>query len=132
MSDDGWNDMAYLYGFQCGQWIKVGITQNVARRLKQMRLHNPYPITIVMRRPVLARHARRVEILVHRCLQRHAVGREWFTASIEDIKRYATAAIRAAIDVEREQLADYDEKEDAPPPVCSDVESAPISDNHLI
>ena len=83
--------MSYIYGLQCGAFIKIGRAENIGKRLRDLRLGNPHPITIVLRR----RHPRAalVERLMHRILREEAVGREWFRISPADARMVAAHAI---------------------------------------
>jgi len=122
--DHGWNDVSWLYGFQSGPYVKVGIARNLAARLNQMRLFNPFTVKIILRRRVLTRHARRIEICLHKLLWRHASGREWFFGvPSETLRKYAAASIQACAEIESEHIADYNEKSEAPPPVDWSIEN---------
>lgn len=116
--------MSFLYGFQCGPYVKVGISHDIKKRLRQMKLFNPFKVKIVLQRRILTRHARNIEGCVHKFLGECAMGREWFFApSLVELGRFADISIQAAINVERRNLADYDAATDAPPTRGMDVDS---------
>lgn len=81
----------FIYGFQSGEYIKIGITKSIATRLRQLRLYNPHPITVVLKRQHI--EAARIERVIHRVLREEAVGREWFKISPEDAHIAANYAI---------------------------------------
>ena len=68
--------MAWVYGIQSGQFIKVGVAQEIQSRLLTFRLHNPHPLKVVMRRMVPEHYW--VEKRMHELLAQYAIGREWF------------------------------------------------------
>jgi len=73
----------YVYGIQCGPFIKVGVAANVAARLRQMQLANPYPLTVVLKRKMKA--AFYCERKMHEILAAKAVGREWFCVTPDEV-----------------------------------------------
>lgn len=87
--------MSVVYGIKAGQFIKVGITKDLPRRLRQMQLFNPYPPEVVFELQV--REARWVEMRMHEELRADAIGREWFQTT--------PAKVRAAADVAMKKLA---------------------------
>lgn len=100
--------MSWIYGFQCGEFIKIGRSDNVGRRLRDLRLGNPNPVKIVLRR----RHVRAalVERLMHRVLREEAVGREWFKISPADARLaadHAIAKVNERMVVEAERRASH-------------------------
>lgn len=66
-----------------GPLIKVGIAQNLEKRLAQFRLGNPR-IRVLAFRTMPAALDRQIERLVHEALAQHAHGREWFTCSSKE------------------------------------------------
>lgn len=94
--------MSFVYGFQCGDFIKIGRAADVGQRLRDLRLGNPLLIKIVLRR----RHPRAalVEQLMHRVLREEALGREWFKITPADARLVADYAIGRINDrLERER-----------------------------
>lgn len=65
-----------LYGIQCGEFIKIGISLDIPRRLYALKLGNPMPCTVVLRRN--PPYAGSMERKMHQHLADRAVGREWF------------------------------------------------------
>lgn len=91
----------WIYGFQCGDFIKVGIAGNVEARLYTARLYNPHPVKVVFRERHM--HARRVEIRMHQLLNDCAMGREWFDVPPKAIRLAWKVAIEDVAVWEREQ-----------------------------
>jgi len=73
----------FVYGIKCGQFIKVGVARSVSTRLHNMRLLNPHPVEVVLRRKL--RGAFFCERKMHEVLKPKAIGREWFDASVEEV-----------------------------------------------
>lgn len=69
-----------VYGIQSGQFIKVGATNNLQRRLHAFRLYNPLPMKVVLRREVKENYW--VENRMHKILAQYAIGREWFDCTL--------------------------------------------------
>lgn len=72
----------WLYAIQCGQFIKIGVTTNLAKRLHDMRLLNPYPVKVIIRRRIHA--AFHCERKMHEIFSDKAIGREWFEVTPEE------------------------------------------------
>lgn len=87
--------MTYVYGIQSGQFIKVGATNDIQRRLHAFRLYNPLPLKVVLRRIVKENYW--VENQMHRSLAKYAVGREWFDCSAEQVRGAFDAALKELI-----------------------------------
>jgi hypothetical protein len=82
----------YVYGIQSGQFIKIGVAVDIAKRLNIMKLSNPHPLKVVFRRQMYA--AFHCERKMHELLKPKALGREWFDVTIEEVR--AAAAIGTA------------------------------------
>ena len=81
------DDPYFLYVFQCGPYMKVGITADLDKRKAGIETHNPFKIRRRLWRRFPRKHVRFVESFVHKELrERHHRG-EWFTASIEEIRK---------------------------------------------
>lgn len=82
--------LGWVYGIQSLHLIKIGVANNIRVRLHAMRLHNPHPLKVVLRRrnenPYL------IERLMHRILAPRALGREWFDISPEQARQAADIA----------------------------------------
>lgn len=76
--------IGWVYGIQSGSLIKIGITSSMSQRLRAMRLHNPHPLRIVLRRR--CEDCYFVERRMHKLLEAGAKGREWFTASPDQVR----------------------------------------------
>lgn len=82
----------YVYGIQSGEFIKIGVATNISQRLNAMRLLNPHPIKVILRRRLCA--AFYCERKMHEILEPKAVGREWFKVTVDEV--LAAAAVGAA------------------------------------
>lgn len=83
--------MGWVYGIQCREFIKVGCTQDMRRRFEEMRLANPFPLKVILKRQT--RHPRRLEAFVHRHLTHVAIGREWFMATPAQVREAADSGM---------------------------------------
>lgn len=105
-------DCPWVYGFQSGEFIKIGSAGNVERRLKQFQLGNPHPLKVVMRRNV--EEAVWLERRIHRLLASHAVGREWFRVDVAQAKAMMLVAVEDLAVMRREQIAREMKHDDCP------------------
>jgi hypothetical protein len=90
----------WVYGVQCGQFIKVGVAKDIDKRLHSMRLLNPHPVSVIYRRKMKA--AFYCERKIHAILADKAIGREWFEVSPDEVKAAAIIGVLHAKDVLRE------------------------------
>ena len=91
--------MAWVYGIQSGEFIKIGIAGNISHRMRMFKLYNPHPLRVVLKQ--FCDNAYFVERRMHKILKDSARGREWFAIT----KAQARAAYRQAIiDLEAHQL----------------------------
>lgn len=81
--DVSWAIARFVYGIQCGQFIKVGVTRDLTKRLHDMRLLNPHPITVILQRKIRAPFF--CEQKMHEILSHKAIGREWFNATSDEV-----------------------------------------------
>jgi hypothetical protein len=82
----------WVYGIQSGQFIKIGFAYSIARRLREMRLYNPHPLKVVLRRR--CESPRFVEQRMHTILKPRALGREWFDVTPEQAREAVTIALQ--------------------------------------
>ena len=77
--------MGYLYVLRCGEFFKIGWSQNPRARLKVAQTFNPYPVELVAYRP-----AREIEEReAHTRFSIHRLDNsEWFTA-VAEIREWA-------------------------------------------
>jgi len=94
----------WVYGIECKPYIKIGVAKDLAVRLNTMRLHNPHPCTIVFRRLTVAPYY--FEAKMHEILQHQAVGREWFSTTVQEMKVAAKAAGEHARAIWQKRLRD--------------------------
>jgi hypothetical protein len=80
----------FVYGIQSLGLIKVGVAQDIEKRMTVMRLDNPHELTLVFKRTSRAPYT--LERQMHRLLADKAVGREWFRVTIEEVRAAAYTA----------------------------------------
>jgi hypothetical protein len=96
--------VTWLYAIGCGDFIKVGISNSIARRLRTIEAVNPFPLTVLLRRSMPARHARTVEMDVHRLLSTKRFRGEWFTVTLPEVRIAVAEAMAAMQRRERRRL----------------------------
>jgi hypothetical protein len=104
-----WNIPTYMYVIQSMEFCKVGISNNVARRMIHFRAGNPHPL------PVLATFrfgskltALLAERTTHGVLAQYSIGREWFHITPElavNAARVVTEATRAVRKLHHKEVA---------------------------
>jgi len=90
-------EQAYVYGIKSGEFTKIGVAKNIERRLDTIRGHNPHGCELIWKRLTVAPF--HFEKKMHELLADHAVGREWFRVTLEQIKGAASISHRHAQDV---------------------------------
>jgi hypothetical protein len=93
----------WVYAFQCGDFVKVGVSRDIQRRLVQMRALNPFEIRVLLQ--WRHRYAFRIERLMHTLLDDAAIGREWFAVPPRAIELAATIAREHVAQWQAEQTA---------------------------
>lgn len=96
----------YMYGLQCGEFIKIGVANTVGARVKLLQLGNPYPMKVVIREKSI--YAYVLEKMVHTRLAEKSIGREWFAVTIPEARQ----AVREAKGDLKERLDQQKEWED--------------------
>jgi len=94
-----------LYMIQCCEYVKIGVTRDLAARLNELRVGNPFPFSILAQKTIPAARLLITEAWLH---QRFAHGRvhgEWFLVGADDVlvalpeaERFARAYARACRD----------------------------------
>lgn len=92
-------EYGFVYGIQSLDLIKVGSAENIEKRLTVMRLYNPHGCELVFYRRTYAPLI--FEKRMHELLADKAVGREWFRASLADVRQAALKARLDSIKAER-------------------------------
>lgn len=95
----------YVYAIKSGPFIKVGVSANMEQRMHDMRLLNPHEVELIFRRKMVA--AFHCEKKMHEVLHEKAVGREWFVASIPEVKAALTIGILYARKITRRTADKY-------------------------
>lgn len=98
----------FVYGIQSLNLIKIGVAKNVAQRLDQIRAHNPHDPRLVFQRQTVAPYY--YEGKMHELLSASAVGREWFRASLDEVKAAAKIAGPYARRIWKELADEYSAK----------------------
>ncbi len=93
------NEVGFVYGIKSLDLIKVGVAQDIAKRMHKMRLENPHGLELVFYRKVFAPF--RFEKRMHEILADRAVGREWFRVSLSELRVAATSARSASDKAQR-------------------------------
>lgn len=75
----------WLYGIVCKPFIKIGIAQDLSRRVEEMRLMNPHPIRVALKAQVSSCLALMAEGELHRLFAEVRYRREWFRATAKDV-----------------------------------------------
>ncbi len=69
----------YCYFVRCGEFVKIGYSQNMEKRLEVFRTHNPQDPEVLALLPFATQKAARErEKWMHGVLAEHQVSREWF------------------------------------------------------
>jgi T5orf172 domain len=89
---------AWVYGIQSGAFIKIGVANDIAARIRTFKLYNPHPYRTVLRQPCTDAYF--VERRMHELLRASAIGREWFAISPKEVR----AAIKIALQDEAVHL----------------------------
>ena len=74
----------WIYGIQSGLFIKVGVSRSIRHRLLEMNALNPHPCRVAIRYQSV--DAFWIEKRMHELLERHSIGREWFAASVDQVR----------------------------------------------
>jgi len=85
-----------LYFIESGEFVKVGLTDNIDRRLFNLQLGNPLPLRLAYRRTIPRPLNKQVESLVHQRLAEWSIGREWFRMSARAAVKLADPVVKKA------------------------------------
>jgi hypothetical protein len=99
---NNWEKEGTLYFVRNGQFLKVGITRSVERRIASFKVGNPNRVFLSAARHIPWAIARQIEKRVHLALWEFHHEGEWFDIKTRDAIRIADPIIRHAWDdVER-------------------------------
>lgn len=94
-----------LYILQCGDFLKIGITRDVAKRIAQLDAANPLPVTLIAKRTISLAGLPWAEAWMHQRFAAELLKNEWFAVGIEDVidalpeaERFARAYARCCRD----------------------------------
>lgn len=83
-------DRGYVYGIRSLELIKIGVADDIEKRMKIMGLSNPHGLKLVFYRNVFAPFS--FERRIHQILADKAVGREWFRVTLDELRKAAARA----------------------------------------
>lgn len=95
-----------VYIIRSGEFLKVGVADDLARRVREMELGNPHGLTVMAYRTVPRPLVRQIEQHLHAHFAERAVGREWFRdldhrevlAVLRPLIRQADAFLRKSLE----------------------------------
>lgn len=85
-----------IYVVSCGPHIKIGVTRNIAGRLKALQVGQAYEVKLECLWDVPAETAHKAEACAHRFLAKHPVRGEWFAATLDDVRAIEHQVFRRA------------------------------------
>jgi len=98
-----------LYVIRSENFCKVGIANNVAKRLENFRAGNPHSLSLVRQYAFRSRlYALLAERTTHKVLAEYSIGREWFAAEPQLVANAASCVVGYV-----RRLVDRWEREDA-------------------
>lgn len=74
--DESTTKHRWVYIIQCGEFIKIGIAEDVSKRLATLQTGSPHKLTLL--RKFKSSNAERVEQELHEKLGKHHHRNEWF------------------------------------------------------
>lgn len=90
----------HIYAFSCGEFLKIGHSSDLKKRLQVLTTSNPYPVTLEMYLTVNAAVVRETEKFIHDALYLYRHQGEWFrTEANKEVRKafreagYAAEAI---------------------------------------
>lgn len=107
-----------IYAIACEHFHKIGLADDVEKRIEVMKLLNPFPVSCVFYRTIPRRRAYFIERSVHAVLRdkhrrcytcRTSItsakhhSREWFAVSLQEIRDAVALAIQEARRVDRDE-----------------------------
>ena len=98
--------MMVVYVLTAGEFVKIGITDNIKTRVVCYRTHCPLTIAVEfcskrLQRPI----ARGVEVRCHERFAEHAVHGEWFKVDVSRVLNFITGLVNESDDtIEHPQL----------------------------
>jgi hypothetical protein len=85
-----------IYIFECGPFIKVGLTHDVLRRSKELLRLNPFDVRLAYYRTVHTSLAKKTEAAVHSALSQFKHRGEWFEIAAKDALPHLSEAWKTA------------------------------------
>jgi hypothetical protein len=87
---------ATIYVLGCGEHVKIGVTRDIAKRIRQLEAANPLPIVLLGKRTVPLASMLITEAWLHQRFATYRVRGEWFLVSADDVLAALTDAGRFA------------------------------------
>lgn len=88
--------VAFIYGVECGGFLKIGFARNPARRLKDIQAHNPLPCKMTIKRRVHLMGVFYAERYLHSIFATRRTHGEWFAVSTKEVQPYVRLAVNRA------------------------------------
>lgn len=86
------NVSGWIYLVKCGEFHKIGVTQNIKQRLEDFRTSNPHPIELLKSWKYEPwSMVRKIEKLLHLHYKPHHHHREWFKLPEAEVARLCAA-----------------------------------------
>src|SRR6266849_10793004 len=86
--------VSYIYGIRCLRFIKVGSARNLAKRLLQLSIGNPFKLRIAIFEPVSAHYVIAIERRIHALLKEWHYRGEWYAVDTRTVRRAINQARR--------------------------------------
>lgn len=86
-----------LYFLRCGDYLKVGVADDIVARVRIFKIGNPYPIALDAYRTIPATLAIQIEKAVHAALSHNRHEGEWFQIEKSEALKIADAIIKKAV-----------------------------------
>ena len=68
-----------IYFIKCNDYVKIGYSQRISKRLYTLRCANPYPLDVLL----CIKGSMRMESYLHDKFRKYRIKGEWFTLSLE-------------------------------------------------
>jgi NDP-sugar pyrophosphorylase family protein len=85
-----------VYFCRCGEFLKIGITDDLPKRVRNIQAMNPQNIVLEAYRTVPSLLARQIEMRIHEALAHYNHRGEWFNVETVIALRAASTIIRRA------------------------------------
>ncbi|WP_232629190.1 GIY-YIG nuclease family protein [Methylobacterium sp. Leaf118] len=94
--------VSFVYAIQCGDFHKIGVSDDPDERCRSLQACNPYPLCVAARWRVPKGLREEIERLAHDLLHTRRARYEWFRVNLEE----AQLAVDGAIELHARMRAD--------------------------